>query len=81
LPLGSFKALLVAYPDTKGYLEKEAESFHDFSHTTIARFEQSRVAYTLVSVLSLTITVSFSASALPFHFRFVLVSFPFCSMQ
>ena len=37
LPLGSFKALLVAYPDTKGYLEKEAESFHDFSHTTVAR--------------------------------------------
>ena len=51
--------------DAKAYLEREAESFHDFAHTMIARFAQSHVARALISILSLLFR---------FYYRFVSVS-------
>lgn len=60
----------------KRYLEREAESFHDFSHTTITRHAVTRGVH-VVSVSSLTISVLFRASVLSLHFCFVLVLCPF----
>ena len=52
----------MAYLDAKAYLEREAESFHNFLHTTIAQFAQSHVARVLFSILSLPFR---------FYYRFV----------
>ena len=45
---------------------REKQSFHDFSHTTIARFAQSHAAHALISILSLPFR---------FYYHFVSVSF------
>ena len=65
----------MAYLDAKALPIERSRVFDDFSHTTIARFAQSRAARALVSVSSLTISVSFRASVLSFRFCFTLVSF------